>query len=231
MSTGPAEHPYATMYRDELVRWLHFYERRLALVDDEISAPLPGLSVADLAACTPSLRAALVKLGRHTPLPVAEARQSAREYLTVQRDDLRRELASRDRAVQRGALDAHPEGRVPQEVLDRIKEQISLVGAVEHESSTRLGPETARGERRGACPFCGVASQPFVVHTADPHDEWWHCHACGQHGDVIDFTMDVYDQPFRTAVELLARRCGLDWPPRAKGKAVDILALARRVNA
>lgn len=215
---------YQYLYRDELERLVQFYERRIALFDEECGAPPPPMTIADLKQCHPTIRAAAVAGGLARPLTDADRarwRDSNLAFVTMQLEKYRRELASRKRAAQRGALDAHPDGRVPQEVIDQIKQRISLVGAVEHESDTRLGRETARGERRGSCPLCGVSSQPFLVHTADPHDEWFWCHACGQHGDVIDFTMFVYNQPFRTAVVLLAQRCGIDWPPRqeARGRA------------
>lgn len=203
----------------ELAAALAFYARRRALVEEEVTEARPALTASDLAGCHPTLRAELVRRGRHVAVAVAELRDNARAYYDVRLGDLTHERARRQRAVARGA--AGDGLRVPDEVIHEIKRRIRLDGAFEQETQTRLGRVSAAHERRGACPFCGVRADPFTVHLANSGDEWYWCHACNQHGDVITLTAEVYELPWRDTVALLAQRCGIDWPPRqeARGSA------------
>jgi hypothetical protein len=65
-----------------------------------------------------------------------------------------------------------------------------------------------RGHWRGDCPWCdedGELSESFFVYPAN----YYHCFACGAHGDAIQFLMVDEELGFMQAVEWLARERGL----------------------
>lgn len=203
---------YAT--DEELARERRFLERRLALVDHEITAGRRAMTAAELAACVPSLRALLVERDAHLATPVAVLRDNARAFYRVQLEGLAREERRRRRAAERGVPRDTPARAVPDEVLAAIKRAIRLDGALLHEAEVQLGPPGRRQERRGRCPSCHTGADAFIVHLADPDDEWFYCQVCNQTGDVIDLVELVYRVSFREAVAILAPHCGVDWPPR-----------------
>lgn len=223
---------YALMSDEELAGWQRYYARRRALVDEELIEDQPAMTASELAACHPYLRLLLVKRGAHLAAPVAVVRERARAYYDAQLATIAREETCRQRAAAQGVM-ASAGRRVPDAVLAAIKRAIRLDGAVENETSVRLGRLSHNQERRGACPFCEVASDPFVVHLADPDDEWYWCHACNQHGDVITLTAEIYGVTWREAVTILAQRCALTWPPAPPGPPAPdrFLARARGSNA
>ncbi|HET8627795.1 MAG TPA: hypothetical protein VFL91_10270 [Thermomicrobiales bacterium] len=211
---------------DDLARWTRYYERRLALVDEETVAGLPAVTPEDLGACSLPWLAYFQRRGLPPAMSREELRDSTAAYYEAQLVELRHEDLRRRRAAARGV--AREGNRVPDEVLDAIRRAIRLDGAYELETGLALRPPDAASQRRGPCPFCGVKGDlgPFYVHLADPDDEWWYCHACDLHGDLFDLVRQVYRVDFRRAVMILAPRCGIAWPP-APPSPVDLLALAR----
>jgi DNA primase len=64
-----------------------------------------------------------------------------------------------------------------------------------------------RGHWRGDCPWCdqdGELCASFFVYPVH-----YHCFACGEHGDAIQFLMRDEGLGFISAVEWLAKECGL----------------------
>ncbi len=69
-------------------------------------------------------------------------------------------------------------------------------------------------ERRGynywaCCPFHHEKTPSFSVNAAD---KYYHCFGCGVSGDVISFVKEYENVDFRQAVEILAKRVGLEVP-------------------
>ncbi|MGH8758997.1 MAG: CHC2 zinc finger domain-containing protein, partial [Burkholderiales bacterium] len=88
--------------------------------------------------------------------------------------------------------------RIPDDELDRLKQQVALVALVEAAgvSLTRHGADWI-----GRCPFHDDKTPSLVI---SPAKGLWHClGACSTGGSVIDWVMRERGVPFRRAVELL----------------------------
>lgn len=88
--------------------------------------------------------------------------------------------------------------RVPEEVIERLKREVSVVRLVEA-SGVKLGKRGA--DLVGLCPFHDDREPSLVV---SPLKNLWHClGACRQGGSVIDWVMRRDRVSFRRAVEAL----------------------------
>ena len=88
--------------------------------------------------------------------------------------------------------------RIPQEVIERLKEEVSLQRLVE-----LAGVELRRQGKDlvGLCPFHEERTASLVI---SPEKNLWHCMgACQAGGSVIDWVMRAEGVSFRHAVELL----------------------------
>ncbi len=94
-------------------------------------------------------------------------------------------------------------------VIDEIKTRLDIVDVIsEHVNLRKSGRNYT-----GFCPFHpNVRTPSFVVF---PESQRWHCFgACGEGGDVFTFVMKREGWDFRTALEELARRAGVELRPR-----------------
>ncbi len=93
-------------------------------------------------------------------------------------------------------------------VVDEIKERIDAVEYIsEHVQLKRTGRNY-----KGLCPFHAENTPSFVVF---PDSGTWHCFgACSEGGDIFTFAMKREGWDFRTALEELARRAGVELKPR-----------------
>jgi len=79
-----------------------------------------------------------------------------------------------------------------------------------------LGPSKGRGRSATwPCPAPQHGSQtgkspPVSIFTSNYGEQRWRCHACGAGGTAIDLIMTTQGVAFRDAIELLARRTGVD---------------------
>ncbi len=64
----------------------------------------------------------------------------------------------------------------------------------------------------GLCPFHSENSPSFTVFGSDDH---FYCFGCGAGGDVITFVMRMENVDYPTALELLAKRAGVEIPHAA----------------
>ena len=88
--------------------------------------------------------------------------------------------------------------RIPEEVIERLKEEVSLQRLVE-----LAGVELRQQGKDlvGLCPFHEERTGSLVV---SPEKNLWHCMgACQAGGSVIDWVMRAEGVSFRHAVELL----------------------------
>lgn len=98
--------------------------------------------------------------------------------------------------------------RVPQEEIERLKREVSLVRVIE---AAGVKLEKRGRDFVGRCPFHEDGTPSFVV---SPVKNLWNClGACGSGGDAIAFVMKREGVSFRHAVELLRGDDGL--PSRA----------------
>ncbi len=89
-------------------------------------------------------------------------------------------------------------------VFESVKMGVSMTEAAE-----RYSLEVNRS-RKALCPFHNDRNPSLFV--ADDH---YHCFACGEHGDVIDFVAKLYGLPMYDAAKKLAYDFGIrtDKPP------------------
>lgn len=103
-------------------------------------------------------------------------------------------------------------------LFEQVKASIAVRQAAE-----QYGVEV---DRRGMalCPFHNDRHPSLYV--ADDH---YHCYACGEHGDVIDFAAKLYDLRLYDATQKLAADFGLD-PDKPPSPSV-LAALNRKTEA
>ncbi|MEW5251360.1 CHC2 zinc finger domain-containing protein, partial [Microbulbifer sp. 2201CG32-9] len=88
--------------------------------------------------------------------------------------------------------------RFSDEVVNRIKNEVSLVRLVENWG---LPLKKHGKDYIGHCPFHDDKTPSFVI---SPESNLWHClGACGEGGSVIDWVMKTQGVSFRHALELL----------------------------
>jgi DNA primase len=90
--------------------------------------------------------------------------------------------------------------------IQQLKDQTELESVVREQvpSLTQSGSNC-----KGLCPFHNEKTPSFYVH---PELGYYKCFGCGVHGDVITFVQEIERVDFKTAVEQLARRIGLEVP-------------------
>jgi DNA primase len=90
---------------------------------------------------------------------------------------------------------------------DRVLEATDLVALIsEH---VRLQPKGS--EFVGLCPFHDDKKPSMHV---VPTKGFYHCFACGEHGNAIDFLINFHKMDFRAALEALANRAGIELTAR-----------------
>lgn len=94
--------------------------------------------------------------------------------------------------------------------IRQLKEQADIVEIVGETVELRR----AGKDYKGRCPFHQEKTPSFTV---SQDKGTYHCYGCGASGSVIDFVMNTERLPFREAVEVLARRLGMELPAEKPG--------------
>ena len=88
---------------------------------------------------------------------------------------------------------------------DELRTRLSLVDVV-----SRRVPLTKKGQNYwGCCPFHNEKTPSFAVNE---DKGFYHCFGCGEHGDIISFTMKSENIAFVDAIKELADMAGLKMP-------------------
>jgi DNA primase len=87
--------------------------------------------------------------------------------------------------------------RIPDEQIERLKQEVSLVRLVE---SQGYKPKRQGKDYVIRCPFHEDDTPSLVI---SPANNLYHCFGCGAAGSVIDWTIKTQGLSFRHAVELL----------------------------
>lgn len=85
----------------------------------------------------------------------------------------------------------------------RIKERLDIVDVI----GDYIRLKRSGGGFVGLCPFHDEKTPSFSV---SPSRQTYHCFGCGQGGDLFSFVMQRENLSFREALELLARRAGIE---------------------
>ena len=114
----------------------------------------------------------------------------------------------------------------PPQFLDELIDRTDLVDLVGE--SVRL---TKKGNSYwGCCPFHSEKTPSFHV---VPDRKIYKCFGCGKGGGAINFVMELDNLSFREAVEVLAKRCGMQVPdsgasPGAKERREKLLTINKQ---
>ena len=88
---------------------------------------------------------------------------------------------------------------------DELRTRLSIVDVV-----SRRVPLVKKGQNYwGCCPFHNEKTPSFSV---SEEKGFYHCFGCGEHGDIISFTMKINNIDFRAAITELAAQAGLKLP-------------------
>ncbi|MDY6794112.1 MAG: DNA primase [Actinomycetota bacterium] len=94
-------------------------------------------------------------------------------------------------------------GRIKDEDIDALREQVSIVDVI----SDYVQLKKAGRLFKGLCPFHDEKTPSFMV---DPAKQLYHCFGCGEGGNLYTFLMKKEGLDFREAVEKLASRTGFN---------------------
>jgi len=106
-------------------------------------------------------------------------------------------------------------GRIRDEDIAAVRERVPLEQVVGDHVALR---NAGGGRLKGLCPFHDEKSPSFTV---NPSLGFYKCFGCGASGDAITFVREIEHLDFSDAVEVLARRVGIEVRREQGGSAPD----------
>ncbi|CAM3761013.1 DNA primase [Parendozoicomonas haliclonae] len=99
-------------------------------------------------------------------------------------------------------------GLIPQGFIDDLLARTDIIDVI----GERMTLKKAGRNHQGLCPFHKEKSPSF---TANQDKQFYYCFGCGASGNAMGFVMDFDHVDFPEAVEMLARRAGMQVPREA----------------
>jgi DNA primase len=106
-------------------------------------------------------------------------------------------------------------GRIRDEDIAAVRERVPLEQVVGDHVALR---NAGGGRLKGLCPFHDEKTPSFTV---NPSLGFYKCFGCGASGDAITFVREIEHLDFSDAVEVLARRVGVELRREQGGSAPD----------
>ncbi len=96
-------------------------------------------------------------------------------------------------------------GLYPDAFLEQVKSKIDIVDLI----SSYTAVSRKGRDYWACCPFHNEKTPSFQIRS---DYQYYRCYGCGKHGNIFQFVMDYENVPFGEAVEILAKRAGLEVP-------------------
>ena len=90
-------------------------------------------------------------------------------------------------------------------VIESIKNRLRLSDVVS--SYVRLTRVGSTDDHKACCPFHHEKTPSFLVHD---NQGFYKCFGCGKSGNMFNFVMEMDHVTFPEAVEMLARKAGVE---------------------
>jgi DNA primase len=116
--------------------------------------------------------------------------------------------------------------RVP--IDDQVKEEIRARADIVDVVESYVPLKRAGSTYKGLCPFHREKTPSFNVNQ---QRQMYHCFGCDQGGDVFSFIMGIEGVDFITAMQILAKKVGVEFEPRQQRNKDGIdKAILLRIN-
>jgi DNA primase len=100
---------------------------------------------------------------------------------------------------------------MPVDAVAEIKSRLDIIDVVG--GYVRL--QKSGREYKGLCPFHGEKTPSFMVNQ---ERQVFHCHGCGEGGDLLTFVQKIERLDFRETLEMLAERAGVELTREGDGR-------------
>ena len=94
---------------------------------------------------------------------------------------------------------------IPRQIIDEIKYRSDITDVI----GSYVSLKRAGSNMKGLCPFHNERTPSFTVYESSSS---FYCFGCGAGGDVVTFIMRMENLTYRQALELLAKRAGIEIP-------------------
>ncbi len=110
------------------------------------------------------------------------------------------------------------------EAKEQVRERIDVVDLVGEQLALK---PAGQGSFKAICPFHGEKTPSFYVNRGK---QIWHCFGCDKGGDIFAWTMAMEGVEFPEALEILAKKAGVEIP-KYERKGDDVRERLRAINA
>src|SRR5919109_1037431 len=108
------------------------------------------------------------------------------------------------------------------DAVEEIKARLSIEDVI----SEYVQLKRAGRNYKGLSPFSAEKTPSFMV---SPEKQIWHDFSSGKGGNMFSFVMEMEGLDFKAALELLARKAGVDLSQYRTGRSADFSKLKERL--